>query len=408
MKRRVLFVSEAVSLAHVARPCVLADTLDRTKFEVHFASSGHFPYCQPRLGWSKHALRGLTPEVFLQRLSAGRPVYRFAELAAAVQDDLELIDAVRPDVIVSDFRLSLGISARVADVPLLSICNGHWSPYAVRSPLLAPDLAAARWLGYPLFDAVFRRVWPVASTLHVAAANRVRKLHAQARYRSLNDFYCDGDVRMYADTPALTPLNGAPESHVFLGPILWSPELALPPWWEEVAERTTPTVYITLGSTGEVDLLPKIVAACRMENLRCVVSTAGRSDLQASAPDVYVQGFLPGHHAAALASLVICNGGSATAHQALGQGRPVLGICSNLDQIMTMQGISSAGAGVFMRAGEASLTRVRQAIQQIQVNASFGEAARAVQSSFVAHDASSRFPMVVEHQMTTNASTCRH
>ena len=34
---RILFIAEAVSLAHIARPFVLAQSLDPSRYEVHFA-----------------------------------------------------------------------------------------------------------------------------------------------------------------------------------------------------------------------------------------------------------------------------------------------------------------------------------------------------------------------------------
>ena len=37
-KPRILFVAEAVTLAHVARPAVLAQSLDRDVYEVFFAT----------------------------------------------------------------------------------------------------------------------------------------------------------------------------------------------------------------------------------------------------------------------------------------------------------------------------------------------------------------------------------
>ena len=396
MKSRILFVSEAVSLAHVARPSVLAASLDADKFERHFASNGQFAFCHAEQSLSLHRIDSLLPEEFLRRLGAGRPVYSHAELEAYVTADMALIDAVKPDVIVNDFRLSLGISARRAGVPLLTICNSYWSPYAIRERMCAPDLPVSRLIGHRLLDHLFRLAWPVASKLHVMAVNRLRKRYGLLPYASLNEFYCDGDVSMYADSPALGTLHDAPASHTFIGPIVWSPSIPLPPWWPEVAERAQPPVYVTLGSTGKVDLLPLIVDACRLENVGCIVSTAGRSDFRASPPDVYAQAFLPGGKAAALSCLVICNGGSPTAHQALSEGRPVLGICSNLDQVMSMQAIAAAGAGEFFRASEATLPRLREAIRRLRTSDSIARAARAVQASFAAIDPGERFCEIVD------------
>jgi len=396
VKRKILFVSEAVSLAHVARPSVLASALDPAKFEIHFASSGQFSFCHSGQALKLHGIKSIAPAEFLTRLGAGKPLYSYGELDAYVNEDMKLIDTVKPDLIVNDFRLSLGISARLTGVPLLTICNSHWSPYAIHERLCAPDLPISRLIGHRVLDRVFRWTWPIVSKLHVSAANRLREHHRLAPYASLSDFYCDGDVSMYADSPALVRLRETPPSHTFIGPIIWSPASPLPSWWSDLARRPASPVYITLGSTGRVDLLPRIVDACTLENVCCVVSTAGRSNFQPASPDVYAEEYLPGSQAAALSSLVICNGGSATAYQALAQGRPVLGICSNLDQVMTMQGIVSAGAGEFIHASEATLPRLRETIRRMRSNDSFSHGARAVQASFASCDVFKRFPEVVD------------
>lgn len=400
-KAKVLFVCEAVSLAHVARPSVLAGALDAEKFDIHFASNGQFALCHADQLLSLHRICSIGSHEFLRRLGSGRPLYSYAELAAYVTEDLALLDAVRPDLIVSDFRLSMGVSARLARIPLLTICNAHWSPYLTHPRMCAPDLALARAVGYRVLDLIFRMVWPFASRLHVGAANRLRADHGLARYRSLNEFYCDGDVAMYADCPEMAGLGKLPASQVFIGPITWSPSLSVPHWWSEVEQCKAPLVYISLGSTGNIDLLPRIVDACRLEKLCCLVSTAGRSsEIRTSAPYVYAEAFLPGTQAAALSSLVICNGGSATAYQALLAGRPVLGICSNLDQVMTMQSIAAANAGEFLRPTEATLQRLRSSIRRLRTSVSYANSARTLQASLLALDPRERFLAIVEAQLT--------
>lgn len=395
MKPRVLFIAEAASIAHVARPAVLASALDEAEYDIHFASSGSFAFCHAGRPWHFHHLESVSPRIFLERLSAGKAVFSFRELSEYVADDRRLIESVKPDLIVHDFRLSLGVSARLSGVPLLSICNAHWSPYRTKSMTRAPDLPVARLLGHRVFDALFRAAWPLADRLHCLAPNRLRQQHGLAPYPSLADFYCDGDVTMYADTPSLSPISNAPPSHVYLGPIVWSPELARPSWWERASAGPMPVVYVTLGSTGSTQAAPHVVDACRAAGLCCILATAGRSQVEADPPWVYAADFLPGSDAAALAAFVICNGGSATAYQALAQGRPVLGICSNLDQVLTMEAIAAAGAGEFMRASEVSLRRLRETIARLRSNAAYAHAARRVQAGFVELNAPERFRSLV-------------
>ncbi|MCV2368716.1 glycosyltransferase [Roseateles oligotrophus] len=365
--KKILFVAEAVSLAHVARPSILARSLDREKYEVVFASNEQFKICTENSDWQTYPVESISPELFMQRLAKGQPVYTEHELAAYVAADIRMLEAVRPDAVVGDFRLSLAIAARLLKVPLFIICNAYWSAFAADQRMHAPDLPAAKIIGFPIFDRVFRLVWPFASRLHCIPINRVRKKYGFKPYRSIREYYGDGDVVMYSDTPGLVPATAnLPPTHHYIGPIVWSPSMALPAWWAEAMAIERPRAYITLGSTGSVDLLPEIVAACLEEGLLCLVATAGRGQYTSDSPWVFTAPFLPGDLAAAAASLVICNGGSPTTHQALQQGVPVLGICSNLDQVMNMSGIKRSGAGIGMRAGEFSRSGARKVISILQ------------------------------------------
>jgi UDP:flavonoid glycosyltransferase YjiC (YdhE family) len=398
-KSRILFVSEAVSLAHVARPSELARTLPADQHELHYASNGQFAFCHEDLNWSRHHLQSIEPALVLARLASGKPVYSLEEWRQYVRDDMALLEAIKPDLVVGDFRLTLGVSARRVGIPYLAVCNAHWSPYRAPYRMSAPDLPISRFVGNALIDPVFRAVWPVASRLHIHAANTVRHEYGLTPYSTLQHLYCDGDYALYADTPALIPTPSAPSSHQHIGPIVWSPKMGVPEWWDVACRNAPPPIYITFGSTGQVDLLPTIVAACGAEGAASIVATAGRSTFRHDPPQVYAAPFLPGSAAAAASRLVICNGGSATAHQALTQGRPILGICSNLDQVLTMDTIAAAGAGEYVRASEATPARLRALLRKMLSSTSYAERAQQLQADFRIYDPRRLFPAAIERAL---------
>ena len=74
-----------------------------------------------------------------------------------------------------------------------------------------------------------------------------------------------------------------------------------------------------------------------------MVATAGRADLEEAPSNAALAGVLSGVEMAARASLVICNGGSPTTHQALAAGVPVLGVAGNMNQQLNMETIRRAG-----------------------------------------------------------------
>lgn len=386
---RALFVAEAVSLAHVARPALLARALQSANWEVEFASAGNFSICTKDASWSSRRIDSIAPQTFLERLSNGTPLYTRSELNDYVASDLRTLNESKPDIVIGDFRLSLGIAARLAGIPYLAICNAHWSPWRACRKLVVPDIPLVRRLGVDAAKLLFRGAWPIATRLHAAAFNSLRKHYGLPTLSGVEAIYTDGDYVLYADTPNLVPCTDLPLNHYYLGPIIWSPEIDLPPWWDALPDR--PLVYVTLGSTGQTDLLPLAIAACDAEGMVAMAATAGRGTLLTSTAGHGIAPYLPGAQTAARAAFTICNGGSASAYQALAQGRPVVGLCSNMDQFLTMHHISRLGAGIMARASEQNVDTLRKSIRMIVNDARFSSNARAIQLSFSRYHAPTRF-----------------
>ena len=386
-RRRVLLVAEAVSLAHVARPVVLASAL-AGDHEVTVASAPVFDLCFRGTGLARESLESIPAATFLQRLAAGAPLYTKAELERYVDEDVALLRRLRPDVVIGDFRLSLSVSARVAGIPYFALCNAHWSPWALHDRFPLPDISLTRVLGPRLAEPLFRLGQPIAFRLHAGPLNAMRRKFGLSTFPDVRYAYTDGDRTLYADTPALVPVRpDCPAHHHYIGPIVWSPAMALPAWWTALPDG--PLAYVTLGSTGRVDLLPELFRALEDCGVNAMTATAGRSDVASPGPHCFVADYLPGLEAAARSDFVICNGGSATVYQALSQGRPVIGVCSNMDQFLTMARVVDAGAGIALRAGTAGYEDLAEAIRRISgsTGAAFRDAARAVQADFLRHDA---------------------
>jgi UDP:flavonoid glycosyltransferase YjiC (YdhE family) len=394
-KTRILFVAEAVTLAHVARPIALARSLDPQEFDVHFA---HHPRYRELLGqveFAEHEIHSISPRQFMQALAAGSPVYDNSTLQQYVEQDLDLIAAVQPDIIVGDFRLTLAVSARQALIPYIALGNAYWSPYC-RQGYTVPDLPFTRILGPTLGGSVFTIARPFAFALHCLPMHRLRRRYGMASLGfDLRNVYTDGDYTLYADIPELYRMENLPAHHRFIGPVNWSPAFPLPVWWNELP-REYPVVYVTLGSSGHAALLPELITALGQLDVTALVSTAG-APLPPKVPDnVYIAAYLPGDKCVERASLVICNGGSPGTYQALVQGVPVIGIATNLDQYLNMTAIVKTGAGQLLRAGTCKAQQLVALIRRTLAEAAPRNAAAALADRLARYDSRKEFPRIID------------
>lgn len=394
-RRRVLFFGEAVTLAHVTRPRVLAEALDPTRYEVHLACDRRYERAMQPAPFSVHPIHSLSSTEFLNRLAVGQRLYDVDTLRAYVEQDTALIEALAPDLVVGDFRLSLAVSAPRCGVPYMTITNAYWSPYA-RPALPLPELPMNKLLGLGLARSIFRLARPIAFAYHAAPLNRLRREAGLPELgANLCRVYTHADHILYADAPELIPTYDAPPHHHYLGPILWSATAARPQWWDEVP-GDRPVVYISLGSSGRSDLLPAVVEALAGMNVAVMVATAGRTELASVPGKIFVAEYLPGDEAVARASVVICNGGSPTTYQALAAGRPVIGIPGNLDQHLNMYYVGEAGVGVTVRSEQAGVNRLRRVIETVLADEDCRQRAAQLARILACYDARRSFAALVD------------
>jgi UDP:flavonoid glycosyltransferase YjiC (YdhE family) len=361
--KKILFVAEAVTLAHVGRPLALAATLDRRRYDVHIACAPGYEMFFKGSDVRSWHIGSISSARFLAALAAGNPVYDTRTLLHYVQDDLRLLRELRPDVVIGDFRLSLSVSARLAGVPYVGLINAYWSPY-VRQHYTVPAIGLSRALPIAVADRLFKLARPLAFAQHSAPMNQARRAHGLASLgHDLRRVYTDADRVLYCDIPEMFPATNLPSTHTYMGPVVWSPPTALPDWWDGLpADR--PLVYVTLGSSGQGALLARVLQALAPLPVGVIAATAGNvavPEAGAAAPNARVAPYLPGVEAARRASLVICNGGSPTSQQALAAGVPALGIAGNLDQYLNMHGVVASGAGALLRSDRLNEHTLRRA-----------------------------------------------
>lgn len=361
---RILFFAEGATLAHVARPFVVANALNPAQFDIRFARPGSYAWLTADAQFRTLPLHSQDPATFARRLDRGLPLYDLETLEQYVSDDLALIDAERPDAIVGDFRLSLAVSARLRGVPYATICDAYWSPERPLTPPL-PVLAFTRFTPIPLASAIFRTVAPLAFNLHARPMERLRARHGLPPLgHDLRLCYTDADLRLFANFHELYP-EVTPGPHAdFIGPIAWSPKYTGDPI--PFLDESEKPIYVTMGSSGDPGVLSALLPALEALDLPVLLATAGKPlPVQPRSPRIRVFEYLPGETVCRHARLVICNGGSPTTNQALTSGVPVLGIARNMDQFLNMQAIERFGAGITVRTDRASPPLLGTALHQL-------------------------------------------
>ncbi len=377
-RKRILFLAEGATMAHFVRPVALADSVaSDSRYEIHLYAPARFAHYLAGKSYSTGELKTMPGEDFLANIARGRPMFPAHVLKDYVAADRELIRRLRPDLVVGDLRLSLPISSRLEQTPCAVIINAYWSPYAKRRSVI-PELPLTRVIPPWLLGPLYRATEPVAFALHVVHMNRVRKAFGVPPLPlDLRRLYTDGDYVLYADVQEFLPTPGAPSNHHYVGICDWAPPIPKPDWWDRMVQDPKPKVFIALGSSGPLRVLPGLLQALARLPVSVILSTSGRTVPLSSAmePKIYTASLLPFVETARHSALVVSHGGSSGLYLAIAGGTPVLAIPSNADQHLSTTVLVENGGGLGVRVEEASADQLFSALKRIISEPNFRKAA---------------------------------
>lgn len=393
---RILFMGEAVAISHVARPNMLAAYLHDENYDVCFACDFRYNHLISENGFKMVELYSLPSHVVLDRLRRNEPVFDADTLDRYVQQDLKILREFKPDIVVGDQRHSLAVSSRLAGVPYVNIIDAHWSAF-VDSELELLETPVTNFIGLPLSNLLFKLIEPIASVFFTMPLNVVRVRYGLPELSpNIRTFFTYGDCIVYPNAPELFALKEQlPPNHLFIGPLIWSPRVEKPAWWDKLPD-TRPVVYVSLGSTGEPGLLRTVFKVLGELPVTVIAATAARKNIESLPANVFIADFLPGTEAAQRARLVISNGGSMSSQQALAAGTPYLALISNVDQLLFTKSVSRTGTCEFIREGEVNENNLLEVIGRMLTQEKYRLAASSLASRMMASESCGKFKGVID------------
>jgi len=369
---RILFAPASNILAHVGRCVVLARELKARGHSIIFAGTPKFlrdPAVVRPGEFQIHLIDDYDAEEGLEILRKLWKTPRKESLREHVQSELEMLDEVRPDVVINDFRLTMYLSARLRGIPVISLLGGRWLVQYAAKPFKAPRThplypLMRRLLGEKGTDAVVPPIQRWAIRYKMGPYRQLSKAYGLRPKRDLWDLLV-GEYNLILDTELFGPMKSLPGNFRQVGPIAWTPPIPLPDWIATL-DRTRPIIYVTMGSTGHAALFECMMEVLGDAEYTVIMTTGGqwREPAGRIPSNFRVAKYLPGKPIMQLSDLVIFHGGAGTGYQAMATGTPAIVIATHLEQEFVGQVLEEHRAGLFltMRQVLAKPVRLRQAI----------------------------------------------
>jgi len=403
-RRRIALFADGGFLAHTTRVLEVGKAL-RAEFdhEVFFCCQGPYARLLTQAGFPVLPVYSVDREETLRLARrAGACDLRWWRQVAndSVASDLEAIDALSPDLVVGDLRMSLTTSARARGIPLVSLTNAAWTS-RFAEPISVPDgHVLEKVLGKRLSAAIF----PLAKRLLVWYwARGFDSVRARLGLPKLSTMYdlIEGDVTLLADLPEYFPIVPSPPTFRYVGPIRFREALPRPSWLSAL-EKDRPTVYFTMGSTGDARFFKEAVRAFGDTEYQVLITTADLPSEQfAQHRNLFVEKLADGDALMAASSVTVTHGGNGTIYQALGQGVPVIGIPTMFDQEINLLRVEKLGAGTRLRLRDCQAETLRRTVETVLSTPSYKASAQRLGRNIAQMDGPKNAALHINHFLTT-------
>lgn len=396
-RKKILFFSHAVTVAHFVRPLKWIEGLDPKIYDIYLASHPKFKDLAPKSGVTFIGIDCIDATLFADIVGRAAPIYDAATFENHIAEDIKLMELVQPDLVIGDFRHSLTVSARLKKIKYINLANAYWSPETEMGYPL-PEAPIIRLLGEKAANVILGAFIPLVLKFNFfKMAFKLRKSFRKAKlsFTDYRQVITDGDITLYCDTADLIPLAKQRPNERFIGPLVWSMPVALPNWWSQLNPEKK-RIFLSLGSSGQEKTMPLIINALSKLDVEVIVATAGKKMDLPVFNNVFVTDFLPLEMACENSDLVICNGGSPMCHAALTYGVPTIGVVCNNDQLLNMVHIEKRGAGRTLRYWNLTEQKVIETTTEVITKFSFRKNAEIIQAEFAAINVQGQLKSVIE------------
>ncbi|HTB78920.1 MAG TPA: nucleotide disphospho-sugar-binding domain-containing protein [Polyangiaceae bacterium] len=282
----------------------------------------------------------------------------------SVASDLQALEKIKPDAVVADMRWSMSTSARAFGVPYVAIANACWTDRFAQQIEVPEGHITSKFLGKWLAKAAFPMIEQLLMKYGAMGYKEVRRKYGMGPLRSMWEAV-EGDITLMPDLPEFMPVvRDTSPTFRYIGPLLWDANMGLPSWFSKL-QPGRPTIYFTMGSTGDTKFFEEAVRVFGNTEFQVLITTGGLAEIPNPPSNVFIAKYAPGDALMAVSDVVVSHGGNGTVYQALSCGVPVIGFPTMFDQEINMRQVEALGIGIQMSNKQYSGPSLDRAVRKV-------------------------------------------
>jgi len=380
---KILFLPYAPQLGTLYGLIDIAQFFKKLGDEVIFAGDGKFIKIAHNEGYDCYQLPEIPfPEYqkFVDKGSLGMHTYKTCKEYVAAE--LALYKKIKPDLLITQGRHTVPVSAKIANIPYVSVTVPFLTEYFEYPKKIPESINFAILSNFPVVGNLIAHnignYYKLMSKIWIRPFNKVLKDYGVKSFNSLYDLYKGDMATLIPEEESLFPVNksAAKDRFLYSGPLLHFNNFETPSWYNKAKELDGDFIYLSMGSSS-LKLYPQLLDRLvqiygNMPNVYVITNTtfiiSAKEKSTELPPNFFITNMAPADQMLALADLTICHGGKGTIYHSILNDVPVLGVPHQAEQEMNLVRIRDLKLGDFIlgkNLSKISNTELKRKIDEV-------------------------------------------
>ncbi len=355
-KKKVLIFPYSNQLGTTIPSITLANLLIDNGFEVEFASKGKYSFVIKEKGFVLHDVPEISYMHYRKYLDQNRMDYYEKHLVRLMVDyEVDMINELKPDIVVGHNRPSLYISTKLTKKPFVSMTVASLTNYYDQRIYIPENHPLNKII--PLVDVnslvpaiVPKIVYNITMKRFAKGFNEVLKEYNLSKVKSYLDLN-EGDITLLIETWGLVGLKKLPSNFYFLEQDTESGFGEKPAWYSSVQklkEGGKKIIGISMGSSS-FEAYPLVLkdlvefVLSQKDEYILVSNHCGLEKEYTNSNNIYIERFIPPLDLMNLVDIVITHGGKNTLNEAVLAKKMIIGIPEQAEQLWNIKYMEKLG-----------------------------------------------------------------
>jgi len=358
-RKRILVAPEMVDLAESHRMASFADAFATLGHEVIVLGSGRYDYLFSDDRFKRAYIdfddEWMNDERFraMHNLDEnGLDFISEEDLEKFVNLEVDLLEELKPDAVITGFRPSMSISTKMAKIPLVWVLSAVCSDMYYEKELAAPFMfiykhaPILKLIPKKIRKSLFKKA-ALNNTIKIKSWNAVmKKLNLGAFRNTLN--VVRGDFNIMSDASELFPEFGELKPYYsFCGPLIFDSKIEMPQSVKDYKRKNGRSiVFFAMGSSGDPEIFKSIIASFDGQGFDVFAASTNiidRDSIPFIPQNVIVEKMYPADEVTAMADVAVIHGGQGTVYTTVMAGTPFVGIPMFGEQQHNLENLEGKG-----------------------------------------------------------------